>query len=123
MSRNINSPEDGGDFGSLPSTWFEARITFEQIRYHFQAGKKEIRIASGFFTIKGWGLIRKPTAGKHVYLLVGIDDPGEDRARKTLINNIMHHLRTGLDKDRRQAVYDLVQKWQRVSSTFLMLVP
>lgn len=106
-----NSTELSRDiFDSLPSTWFEARITFEQIRYHFQAGKKEIRIASGFFTIKGWGLIRKSTEGKHVYLLVGIDDPGEERARKALINDIMRDLRTGLDRERRQAVYDLVQK-------------
>lgn len=97
-----NSTELSRDiFDSLPSTWFEARITFEQIRLNFQAGKKEIRIASGFFTIKGWGLIRKSTEGKHVYLLVGIDDPGEERALKALINDIMRDLRTGLDKELR----------------------
>lgn len=95
---------------NLPSTWFESRITFEQIRRCFMEGKKEIRIASGFFTVKGWGLIRKSTTGKHVYLLVGIDDPGEDRARKALVNEIMRDLRTGLDHSRRQAVSDLVQK-------------
>jgi hypothetical protein len=95
---------------SLPSTWFESRITFEQIRRCFIEGKKEIRIASGFFTIRGWGLIRKSTTGKQVYLLVGIEDPGEDRARKALVNEIMRDLRTGLDHSRRQAVFDLVQK-------------
>lgn len=95
---------------NLPSTWFESRITFEQIRRCFMEGKKEIRIASGFFTVKGWGLIRKSTTGKHVYLLVGIDDPGEERARKALVNEIMRDLRTGLDRSRRQAVSDLVQK-------------
>ena len=35
----------------LPSTWFESRITLEQIRYCFSKGIKEIRIASGFFTL------------------------------------------------------------------------
>ena len=95
---------------SLPSTWFGPRVTFEQIRHCFSSAKTEIRIASGFFTIKGWGLIRRHTTGKHVYLLVGIDDPGEERARQALINEIMRELRTGLDRERRQAVSDLVQK-------------
>lgn len=95
---------------NLPSTWFESRITFEQIRRCFMEGKKEIRIASGFFTIRGWGLIRKSTTGKQVYLLVGIEDPGEDRVRKALVNEIMRDLRTGSDHLRRQAVSDLVQK-------------
>lgn len=94
----------------LPSTWFESRITFEQIRRCFTASKQEIRIASGFFTIRGWGLIRKTTIGKKVYLLVGIDEPGEERARKALVNEILRDLRTGLDRSRRQTVFDLVQK-------------
>lgn len=98
---------------NLPSTWFESRITFEQVRRCFMKGKQEIRIASGFFTIRGWGLIRKSTTGKQVYLLVGIEDPGEDRARKALVNEIMRDLRTGLDHSRRQAVSDLVQKMEK----------
>lgn len=106
-----NSTESDRDiFDSLPATWFAPRITFEQIRYHFQVGKKEIRIASGFFTLKGWGLIRKHTTGKHVYLLVGIHDPGEDRARAALIYEVMLDLRTGLDRERRQSVLDLVER-------------
>ena len=43
---------------------------------------------------------------------MGINDPGEDRARKALINEIMRDLRTGLDRDRRQAVRDLVKKME-----------
>ncbi|WP_138504574.1 helicase-related protein [Nostoc sp. PA-18-2419] len=95
---------------NLPTTWFESRITFEQVRRCFTEGKKEIRIASGFFTIRGWGLIRKSTIGKQVYLLVGIEDPGEERARKALVNEILRDLRTGLDRSRRQTVSNLVQK-------------
>jgi hypothetical protein len=92
----------------LPNTWFEARITLEQIRESFANAQEEIRIASGFFTIKGWGLIREYTRGKQVYLLVGIDEPGEERARYALVKEIMRHLATGLDEDRRQSVSDLV---------------
>lgn len=94
----------------LPSTWFESRITLEQIRYCFSKGIREIRIASGFFTIKGYGLIRRYTKDKQVYLLVGIDEPGEERAKAALVKEIMCHLATGSDRDRRKSVIDLVSK-------------
>ncbi len=94
----------------LPSTWFESRITLEQIRSCFSKGKSEIRIASGFFTIKGWGLIRNYTKDKKVFLLVGIDEPGEERAKAALVQEIMRHLATGRDRDRRSSVINLVKK-------------
>ena len=94
----------------LPSTWFESRITLEQIRYCFSKGIKEIRIASGFFTLKGYGLIRSYIKDKQVYLLVGIDEPGEERAKAALVKEIMRHLATGRDRDRRISVINLVEK-------------
>ena len=88
--RDINlssiSSTDSGQSINLPSTWFENRITLEQVRSCFSTGREEIRIASGFFTVKGWESIRKYTQGKRVYLLVGIDEPGEERARTALVN-------------------------------------
>jgi superfamily II DNA or RNA helicase len=107
-NRDFNTPEI-----SLPSTWFESRITLEQVRRCFQSAREEIRIASGFFTLKGWGLIRKSTEGKRVYLLVGIDEPGEERARAALVKEIMQDLATGLDLGRRQSVEDLVKRMER----------
>ncbi|WP_052056087.1 DEAD/DEAH box helicase family protein [Myxosarcina sp. GI1] len=94
----------------LPSTWFESRITLEQIRYCFSKGIKEIRIASGFFTLKGYGLIRSYIKDKQVYLLVGIDEPGEERAKAALVKEIMRHLAMGRDRDRRASVINLVEK-------------
>ena len=79
---------------NLPSTWFKPRITLEQIRARFSKAETEILIASGFFTIKGWGLIRPYIKAKHVYVLVGIDEPGEKRARAALIKDIMGDLET-----------------------------
>ncbi|MEW5860776.1 MAG: phospholipase D-like domain-containing protein, partial [Cyanobacteriota bacterium] len=102
----------GDAVSSSRESWFQRNKALEYISRNFQNCKKEIRIASGFFTIRGWGLIRRYTTGKRVYLLVGIDDPGEDRARKALIDEIMRDLRTGLDRDRRQTVFDLVQKME-----------
>lgn len=102
-----------GEVGSPRESWFEKNKALEYISRYFQAGKKEIRIASGFFTIRGWGLLRRHTKSKRVYLLVGLDDPGEERARKALIDEILRDLRTGLDRERRQAALDLVEKMQQ----------
>ena len=107
-----NSLSSLKDLVGTRETWFENQVALNYISFYFQAGKKEIRIASGFFTIKGWGLVRNSTKNKSVYLLVGLDEPGEDRARKALISEIMRDLRTGLDKQRRQAVQDLVQRME-----------
>jgi superfamily II DNA or RNA helicase len=95
-----------------PRSWFEAGTTLAAIQAHFHRGTQEIRIASGFFTLRGWGQIRAYTKGKRVYLLVGIDEPGEERARLALIQAIMRELKTGLDRDRRQAVTDLVERME-----------
>ena len=93
-------------------TWFESGKALRYLEFYFRAGKKEIRIASGFFSLKGWGFVRNYTKNKKVYLLVGLEKPGEDRARKALISEIMRDLRTGLYKERRQAVQDLVGRME-----------
>ncbi|MBO1057761.1 MAG: DEAD/DEAH box helicase family protein [Dolichospermum sp. JUN01] len=93
-------------------SWFESGQSLEKITESLQKSKQIIRIATGFFTIKGWNLIRRYTKGKQTYLLVGLDDPGEERARMALVQEIMRDLRTGLDRDRRKSVRDLVQKIQ-----------
>lgn len=94
----------------LPRTWFGKEITLGYVRQAFETGTRTIRIACGFFTLRGWGLIRTATAGKQVLILVGIDEPGEGRARAALVRDIMRDLATGLDRDRRAAVQDFVQK-------------
>ncbi|EGK86763.1 helicase [Microcoleus vaginatus PCC 9802] len=91
-------------------SWFESGKSLQYIIDLLQEAKQKIRIATGFFTIKGWNLIRHYTTGKKTYLLVGLDDPGEQRARMALIQEIMRDLRTGLDRDRRNSVRDLVKK-------------
>ncbi len=93
-------------------SWFEPSKSLQYISDGLQKAKKRIRIATGFFTIKGWNLVRRYTQGKQVDLLVGLDEPGEQRARLALIQEIMRDLRTGLDRDRRQTVHDLIKKIQ-----------
>jgi len=93
-------------------SWFEPGKSIEFVTKWLERANQKIRIATGFFTIKGWNLVRRYTKEKQTYLLVGLDDPGEERARMALINEIMKDLRTGIDKDRRKSVQDLVKKIQ-----------
>ncbi len=90
--------------------WFDKKIALEVLRYRFQLGKEIIRIATGFFTVRGYNLLRASARDKRMYILVGLDDPGEKRVRKALIQEIMLDLRTGVDIDRRSAVLELVEK-------------
>ncbi|MCC5668013.1 phospholipase D-like domain-containing protein [Nostoc sp. CHAB 5784] len=112
MNEEIENDENG-EINTSRESWFERRKALEYISHYFQTAKKEIRIASGFFTIRGWGLVRRYTKGKRVYILVGLDDPGEERARQALIDEILRDLRTGLDRERRQTVLDLIEKMQQ----------
>src|SRR5579859_4966212 len=92
--------------------WFESQIAIDVLRYRFQQGKTMIRIATGFFTVRGYNLLRSAARGKQMYILVGLDDPGEKRVRQALIQEILHDLRSGLDLERRQAVAELVTRLQ-----------
>jgi len=93
-----------------PLCWFESGESLEWITEHLQNTDHTIRIATAFFTIKGWNLIRRYTTDKKTYILVGLEDPGEQRAKIALIKEIMKELRSGLDRDRRKAVLELVNK-------------
>lgn len=49
-------------------SWFESGKSLPYIIELFQKSKQKIRIATGFFTIKGWNLVRRHTTGKQTYL-------------------------------------------------------
>lgn len=67
-----------------PLCWFESGESLEWITEHLQKTDRTIRIATAFFTIKGWNLIRRYTTDKKTYILVGLEDPGEQRAKIAL---------------------------------------
>lgn len=94
----------------LQRTWFDRNITLGNVRQAFLSGASVIRIACGFFTLRGWGLIRASTKDKQVLILVGIEEPAELRARAALVDAIMRDLATGLDRNRRSAVQDFVER-------------
>jgi len=109
MNTNLNN-FNNAEFDR--QSWFDSHRAIEYIRHYLENTQNDIRIASGFFTIRGWGLIRQYTKNKNTYLLVGLAEPAEERARQALIKDIMRDLRTGIDQGRRQSVSNLVEKIQ-----------
>lgn len=69
-----------------------------------------IRVITGYFTIKGYNSVREYFREKNLSLVVGIEEPADDRAKRLLINEIFEELRKGLDRNRYQAVQELVDK-------------
>ena len=76
-------------------------------------GKKLTRIATGFFTVEGYDLIREHLINKRTYLMVGFDETSHDRARQKLIDEIMLYLSTWVNGDRRGAVLALVDQLEK----------
>ncbi|MCL4295573.1 MAG: DEAD/DEAH box helicase family protein [Anaerolineae bacterium] len=103
-------PKASFDPSGTPLHWFDRGIALEGLRHHFQQCGDTIRIASGFFTIRGYSLIRASAVGKKILILVGLKDPGDERVKRVLIKEIMADLRKGIHTDRRQAVRELVKR-------------
>ena len=78
-----------------------------------QAGQKTVRIATGFFTVEGYDLIREHLADKRVYLMVGFDEMSKERLREKLIDDIMFHLSTWDGPNRITAVHALVEQLEK----------
>ncbi len=75
--------------------------------------KGRVRIATGFFTVEGYDLIRAYLAGKHVQLMVGYDETSRERLRDKLIDDIMFYLSTWDGLDRRAAVLAMVRQLEQ----------
>lgn len=88
------------------------RNTVHFLHTHLAAATKEIRIATGFFTVQGYDLLRGAWDGKHILILVGFDENSAERLKAKLIEDIMAHLARWDVQDRREAVLDLVRKLQ-----------
>jgi len=92
---------------------------FDLIKPFFEKSTSIIRIGTGFFTVAGYGMIRKYLKNKQVQILVGIDEPGKELAKKALVQDlikeIIHELAKGGDEERRQSVQNLVDGIQNKS--------
>ncbi len=90
--------------------WNKRALDF--LRPHFNQAERLVQIATGFFTIQGYDLVREVLAGKLVQLLVGFDEQSKERLRQKLIEDILAHLSHWSEEDRRAAVLDLVERIQ-----------
>ena len=75
--------------------------------------KNLVRIATGFFTVQGYDLVRSHLTGKHVQIMVGYDETSKERLRDKLIDDIMLHLSTWDSLNRREAVLAIVEQLQQ----------
>lgn len=88
--------------------WNKRALNF--IQPHFEQAQRLVQIATGFFTIQGYDLVRAALSGKYVQILVGFDEQSRERLRQKLIEDIMLHLSQWSAEDRRAAVLDLVER-------------
>lgn len=90
--------------------YIDSGRSIEIIVYWAERSSDLIRVITGYFTIKGYNSVRKYFRDKRLSLIVGIEEPADDRARRLLIKEIFEELRKGLDRNRFQAVQELVDK-------------
>lgn len=88
------------------------RNTINFLNTHLNSAKRDIRVATGFFTIQGYNLLRSGFEHKKVFLLVGFDENSAERLKAKMVEDIMAHLARWNEQDRREAVIDLVRKIQ-----------
>ncbi|MEM8721455.1 MAG: helicase-related protein [Cyanobacteria bacterium P01_G01_bin.39] len=94
-------------------SWFAKEIAYERVVRYLSSGKLEIRIATGWFSVAGWNLIRKSIGNKNVRLIVGINEPHKRdvaNAKIVIVEEIIRDLSFGIIKNRSEAVQKLVER-------------
>jgi superfamily II DNA or RNA helicase len=94
-------------------SWFDKRVAIERLRHYLSIGHSKVRIATGYFSISGWNLIRQAIGDKQVDLIVGIHEPDRKDIREVkqaIIQDLLHDLSIGRTENRRQVVEELIQK-------------
>ncbi len=95
------------------------RQTIGFVGPYLQRADRLIRIATGFFTVEGYDLLRPCLTGKQIRILVGFDETSHERLREKLVDDIMLHLSQWDAANRREAVLDLVDKLSRGELTII----
>ena len=88
------------------------RNTLRFLTHHLASVQRELRIATGFFTIQGYDLIRHAVQGKSVLLLVGFDETSTERLQQKLLDDVFAYLSRWDIEDRRIAVRALITALQ-----------
>ncbi|MEM1321607.1 MAG: helicase-related protein [Bacteroidota bacterium] len=77
---------------------------------YLKQARESLQVATGFFTIQGYNLIRSYLSDISVQILVGFDETAIDRLKDLLVDQIMVHLSRWGEENRRAAVLDLVER-------------
>ncbi len=91
--------------------WNKSALGF--IQPYLAEAQQKVQIATGFFTIQGYELIREGLAQKWVQVMVGFDEQSRERLKELLIAEILLHLSRWDAENRRAAVEDLVKRIQQ----------
>lgn len=84
--------------------------TLDFLNPHLQDARQTVRIATGYFSIQGYDLIRRYLASKRTYILVGFDESAQGVLRQHLLTAIRDDLSRWDAENRRVAVLELVRK-------------
>jgi superfamily II DNA or RNA helicase len=77
---------------------------------HLEGAKYLVQIATGFFSVQGYDLLREALKNKQIQIMIGYDEQSKDRFREQLVEDILVHLSQWNIEDRRIAVIDLVER-------------
>ncbi|MFY7803211.1 MAG: phospholipase D-like domain-containing protein [Limnoraphis robusta] len=92
------------------NVWFESKTALRVIRELASEAQHSARFGIGFFTIRGWDLVRNFLENRQVLLLVGEVEPSAKQAKKLLIDKILADLTTGTFVNRYQTVRDILER-------------
>ncbi len=93
-----------------PDHFFQDRQAIQHLRYYLPMGVRDIRIAVGFFTVRGYSYIRSFLHAPRVAILVGMEEQTKGKVRVAIINDVLRDLRTGVNGNNRTAAQDLVAR-------------
>ncbi|WP_116107622.1 helicase-related protein [Lewinella sp. IMCC34191] len=82
------------------------------LRPYLERAEVSVDIATGFFTVQGYDLIRPHMSSVRVRLLLGFEENDREKLREAVIANILAHLAGWDAEDRRAAVKELVRRLQ-----------
>ncbi len=93
-----------------PDHFFQDRQAIQHLRHYLPLGVQEVRIAVGFFTVRGYSYIRTYLQAPRVAILVGMEEQTKEKVRAAIISDVLRDLRTGVNATNRTAAQDLVAR-------------
>lgn len=88
--------------------WWSDR-SLRPLREHFRAARDQVRIATGFFSVSGYNLVRRDLEHTRLRVMVGYDERAGHELTKSLLQEILDDL-SHWHENRREAVQHLVDK-------------